>query len=136
MLWLVLQSALLATVCSAAQPHFSAGDDFPTLGSYASVATPAPVVGVLTQPTPPINGTANLYIAASYVKYAEAGGARVVPVFSDRSREELTSLFSKLNGLLVPGTPFLVSATRFALSLHRSIAPGCERLLKWHITYQ
>ena len=31
MLWLVLQNALLATLCSAAQPHFSEGDDFPNL---------------------------------------------------------------------------------------------------------
>lgn len=103
MLWLVIHSALLAT-CLAAQPHFSQGDDFPTLGSYTSVPTPAPVVGILTQPTPRMgNGTEQLYIAASYVKYVEAGGARAVPVFSDRSEEELTLIFSKLNGLLVPG---------------------------------
>lgn len=103
MLWRVLQSALLATLCSAAQPHFSEGDNFPDLGSYSSVPTPAPVVGVLSQPTPPVNGTQHLYIAASYVKLAESAGARVVPVFSDSSPEDLKSLFSKLNGLIVPG---------------------------------
>jgi hypothetical protein len=103
MLWLVIISLVVAS-CSAAQPHFSEGEDFPTVGSYYSVPTPAPVIGVLTQPWKAGKDSEELlYIAASYVKYVEAGGARAVPVFSDRSAKELTSIFSKLNGLLVPG---------------------------------
>ena len=40
-----------------------------------------PIVGVLTQPTDgDMSAYGSSYIAASYVKYLEGGGARVVPV--------------------------------------------------------
>lgn len=67
---------------------------------YQTVKTLVPVIGVVTQPTPPANAT---YFAASYVQYAEMGGARIVPVLCDQSTTELTELFGKLNGLIVPG---------------------------------
>jgi Peptidase C26 len=102
MRWLLIQSTLLTILCSAARPQFSKDDDLTTPDSYLDVPTPAPVIGVLTQPLHR-EGVEMLYIAASYVKWVEAGGAQVVPVFSDRSEEELTLIFSKLNGLLVPG---------------------------------
>lgn len=105
MLWLVFHITLLA-FCSAALPHFSERDDFPNLGSYFNVPTPAPVVGVLTQPTNRMeDGKQRLYVPASYIKYVEVGGARAVPIFPDRSIDELKSIFPKLNGLLVPGAP-------------------------------
>lgn len=105
MLQLALHVVLVATLCSAAQPHFSTGDDFPTLASYLSVPAPAPIIGILAQPTPQAregNGSQR-YLAASYVKYVESGGARAVPVFTDRPEKELRKLFTQLNGLLVPG---------------------------------
>ncbi|KAG8513895.1 Gamma-glutamyl hydrolase [Galemys pyrenaicus] len=43
------------------------------------------------------------YIAASYVKYLESAGARVVPVRLDLSDEEYTKLFQSINGILFPG---------------------------------
>ena len=40
-----------------------------------------PVIGILTQPSSSsLQPYGNSYIASSYVKYAEAGGAQVVPV--------------------------------------------------------
>jgi hypothetical protein len=63
-----------------------------------------PVIGVLTQPT-----TGNFtkygakYIAASYVKYLESAGARVVPVQHDATQEDLNNYFNYLNGILFPG---------------------------------
>jgi gamma-glutamyl hydrolase len=67
-----------------------------------------PIIGILTQPlgTEISNGTSatNItYIAASYVKFLESAGARVVPIHYDSTRAELTSLFHSINGVLFPG---------------------------------
>ena len=75
-----------------------------------------PIFGVLTQPlgaeiasvTPAdphshAENTTTTYIAASYVKFLESAGARVVPVHYDATEEELTVLFKSINGLLLPG---------------------------------
>ncbi|ELK26148.1 Gamma-glutamyl hydrolase, partial [Myotis davidii] len=43
------------------------------------------------------------YIAASYVKYLESAGARVVPVRPDLTDEEYVKLFHSINGVLFPG---------------------------------
>ncbi|XP_029979811.1 gamma-glutamyl hydrolase-like [Sphaeramia orbicularis] len=62
-----------------------------------------PIIGVLAQevryPTP--DRTA--YIAASYVKYLESAGARVVPVMINQTVEEYKTLFNSINGILYPG---------------------------------
>ncbi|XP_028288628.1 gamma-glutamyl hydrolase [Parambassis ranga] len=62
-----------------------------------------PVIGVLAQEiySPKPNQTA--YIAASYVKFLEAAGARVVPVMIDQTPEEYKTLFHSINGILYPG---------------------------------
>ncbi|XP_072234829.1 gamma-glutamyl hydrolase [Leuresthes tenuis] len=62
-----------------------------------------PVIGVLAQEVyaPKPNQTA--YIAASYVKFLEAAGARVVPVMINQTLEEYKSLFNSINGILYPG---------------------------------
>ena len=66
-----------------------------------------PIIGILTQPlgTEISNGTSTniTYIAASYVKFLESAGARVVPVHYDSTRAELTALFHSINGVLFPG---------------------------------
>lgn len=43
------------------------------------------------------------YIAASYVKFIESGGARVVPIRNDLPEEELQSLINSINGVIFPG---------------------------------
>ncbi|KAI3355446.1 hypothetical protein L3Q82_018282 [Scortum barcoo] len=62
-----------------------------------------PIIGILAQhiPDPAPNRTS--YIAASYVKFLEAGGARVVPVKIDQPLEEYKRLFNSINGILYPG---------------------------------
>ncbi|XP_076780211.1 gamma-glutamyl hydrolase isoform X2 [Arvicanthis niloticus] len=43
------------------------------------------------------------YIAASYVKYIESAGARVVPIRLDHKDSEYEKLFKSINGVLFPG---------------------------------
>ena len=65
-----------------------------------------PIVGVLAQecqPYFPESICNTSYIAASYVKYVESGGARVVPVMIDQSEEYYRTIFDSTNGLLIPG---------------------------------
>ncbi|XP_071751595.1 gamma-glutamyl hydrolase isoform X2 [Centroberyx gerrardi] len=57
----------------------------------------APVIVYSPQP----NMTS--YIAASYVKFLESAGARVVPVMINQTVEEYNTLFSSINGILFPG---------------------------------
>jgi len=74
---------------------------FVLLGSALAAVNDRPILGILTQPESG-NGTGT-YIAASYVKFLESAGARVVPVHFDASRAELKQLFGSINGLLLPG---------------------------------
>lgn len=60
-----------------------------------------PVIGIMAEPTKAKGATS--YIAASYVKWIESSGARVVPIQYDLSEAELTSLVAGLNGVLFPG---------------------------------
>lgn len=64
-----------------------------------------PLIGVLAQENLPDDPVAHgsSYIAASYVKYLESGGARVVPIRINRSEEEYNEIFHSINGLLLPG---------------------------------
>jgi gamma-glutamyl hydrolase len=74
--------------------------------STAAALNTFPVVGVFTQPTSNIDpacGGDCLYLAASYVKYIESAGARVVPINYYSTSEELDDVFSKVNGFLFPG---------------------------------
>ncbi|XP_065659466.1 gamma-glutamyl hydrolase A isoform X3 [Hydra vulgaris] len=64
-----------------------------------------PIVGVLAQKLSEsqtnIAGTS--YISAGYIKYVEMSGARVVPILTNITEEELRSLFGKINGVIFPG---------------------------------
>lgn len=63
-----------------------------------------PIIGVLSQEMS--RALSKIYpgkiyksfIAASYVKYVEGGGARVVPIFIDRPKEYYRNIMSKING--------------------------------------
>lgn len=66
---------------------------------------PRPLVGVLSQPrywtgAPDAPGG---YIAASYVKWLEAAGARAVPILYTDSNETIHGKLSAVNGVLLPG---------------------------------
>jgi len=61
-----------------------------------------PVIGVVTEPTS-THGNSTSYIAASYVKWIESAGGRVVPLRYDAPVEETEALMKGLNGLLYPG---------------------------------
>jgi len=43
------------------------------------------------------------FIPASYVKYLEMAGARVVPIYYDAPKEYYDNLLTKLNGVLFTG---------------------------------
>lgn len=62
-----------------------------------------PIIGVVAQdffqPTP----ERQTYIAASYVKYLEAAGARVAPILINKTDAEYKALFQSINGVLFPG---------------------------------
>jgi gamma-glutamyl hydrolase len=60
----------------------------------------SPVIGVMTQP---ISGDTSTYIAASYIKWIEAGGARSIPIPYDAPSEMVEDLFSQVNGVLFTG---------------------------------
>ncbi|XP_008395039.1 gamma-glutamyl hydrolase-like [Poecilia reticulata] len=57
-----------------------------------------PIIGVLAQEVYPPKPNQTSYIAASYVKFVEAAGARVVPVMINKTLEEYKTLFSSING--------------------------------------
>jgi len=76
------------------------------------IAGDAPVIGIFDQP---LDGDVHKsYIAASYVKFLESAGARVVPLHFRSSPATLRSLVQRLNGVLFtgggtdlrPGTPY------------------------------
>ncbi|XP_059183046.1 gamma-glutamyl hydrolase [Centropristis striata] len=75
-----------------------------------------PVIGVLAQEAydPKPNQTA--FIPASYVKFLESGGARVVPVMINQTLEEYKTLFSSINGVLYPGGRSSIIASAYQRS--------------------
>nr|XP_031825645.1 gamma-glutamyl hydrolase-like [Nomia melanderi] len=67
-----------------------------------------PIIGVLSQEvTEYVNGRYenqyNSYIAASYVKFVEGAGARVVPIWINKSNDYYEDIMRKINGVLWPG---------------------------------
>ncbi|XP_036686892.1 gamma-glutamyl hydrolase isoform X2 [Balaenoptera musculus] len=64
-----------------------------------------PIIGILMQRCHSENMKilGKYYIAASYVKYLESAGARVVPIRLDLKDEEYEKLFKSINGILFPG---------------------------------
>ncbi|XP_002006965.2 gamma-glutamyl hydrolase [Drosophila mojavensis] len=68
----------------------------------------SPIIGVLAQEVYPNgliarNFNATSYIAASYVKFVEGAGGRVVPIGTGHNRSYYEQLLKKINGLLLPG---------------------------------
>lgn len=61
-----------------------------------------PIIGILSQPGDPAPDGMS-YIAASYIKWVEAAGARVIPIMYDLTDDEIRERFNVINGLLIPG---------------------------------
>ena len=84
-----------------------------TLQFISSKCNDVPVIGILSVPCLPqiaahdcpswTGVNAKSYIAASYVKFLEAGGAKVVPILSTNSLEDVSKLVLQLNGVLFTG---------------------------------
>lgn len=82
-----------------------------------------PIIGILAQPTSEStskDSNKNSYIAASYVKYLESSGARVVPIPYDIPKDELRELLFSINGVLFPGGGTNLANTPY-LQLQRDI---------------
>lgn len=74
--------------------------------AHAALTTDRPIIGIVAQHLysnvydPFSNKT---YIAASYVKFIEASGGRVVPIFVNQTDEYYERIFNSVNGVLFPG---------------------------------
>ena len=58
-----------------------------------------PIIALLMQGS----GHKDSYVPASYVKWLEMAGARVIPVSYHASDQEIDSVFKQVNGALFPG---------------------------------
>ena len=73
------------------------------LAASLSLPLQTPVIGIYTQDASDNSSIHTTYIASSYVKYLQMGGAQVVPIFYKSSQAELKLLLSQINGVLFPG---------------------------------
>ena len=87
-----------------------------------------PIIAVMAQPL----GNATDYLPASYVKWLELGGARVVPVMYEATDREVDAIFANTNGLLLIGgdAPVCSAARRF-LANAVSAAKGGDAYPIW-----
>ena len=70
--------------------------------ALASSSTQSPIIGVLAQPLS--SDSSLLYIAASYIKWIEAGGGMSIAIPSDvTDSDELDNLFEQIDAILLPG---------------------------------
>lgn len=87
----------------------------PTIAHQQAV-NDRPVIGILTQIVSdevmkPFGST---YIPASYVKYLESGGCRVMPIRLNLMDTEYENIFKKINGLLLIGGAVNLETSDFA----------------------
>jgi len=66
------------------------------------------------------------YIAASYVKYIESAGARVVPVTTTMSSQEVEDIFNSVNGVLFPGGGASIFDSKYADNARRFVTLATE----------
>lgn len=91
---------------TASSSSFSFSSVLETSNSSSSVS----LESTTTPPHPPLPKNVS-YIAASYVKFIEAAGARVVPIFIDRDRVYYEQLLKSINGVLFPGGAVAIDET-------------------------
>jgi len=79
--------------------------------SRSSVDRSAPtVIGILSQPIN-VPQDKQSHIVASYARWLEASGSRVVPIFYNSTLGELDQVFSQINGLLYAGGADIIDHT-------------------------
>jgi gamma-glutamyl hydrolase len=75
------------------------------MGSHGVMNNDQPVIGIMNLPSEyeeyPSNQYA--YMAASYVKFIESSGARVVPIPFEATNSTLEKIFTSINGILITG---------------------------------
>ena len=71
--------------------------------AVAAATSSTPVIGIMTQPLPNDDESNSTYIAASYVKWLELGGARSIAIPYDATEDVLEDIFYQVNGILLPG---------------------------------
>ena len=78
------------------------------------LAIDSPIIGIITHPVhdDDLNSTYSTKIEASYVKWIESAGGRVIPIdYNMNNYTELDHIFSSINGLLFPGGGTSISKT-------------------------
>jgi gamma-glutamyl hydrolase len=94
----------LLAIASVALLMLSTTHDSFSMTSVAAV-NDSPVIGIMTLPSEyneyPSSDYA--YLAASYVKFIESAGARVVPIPYEASNSTLETIFQNINGVLITG---------------------------------
>lgn len=72
--------------------------------STLTLCTSKPIIGILTNPTERDTETiSEAFIHPTYVKWLEASGAEIIPIFPWISDQELDSILSKVNGVFFQG---------------------------------
>ena len=85
-------------------------------GKKHEIETNRPIIGVLAQSPVgmPFEKLGQSYIGASYIKYLESSGARVVPIMKELTEEEVEKLLLSINGVLFPGGDVNVTSSDYA----------------------
>ncbi len=83
-----------------------------------------PIIGILSQELsdilpPSIKGDS--YIAASYIKYIESAGARVVPILTNFTSDQVSQMFRLVNGILLPGGGAHIPTSRYFMNVRQVI---------------
>mmetsp|Transcript_8004 Transcript_8004/g.9080 ORF Transcript_8004/g.9080 Transcript_8004/m.9080 type:complete len:143 (-) Transcript_8004:583-1011(-) len=99
---LAILSAILISIALASQTDeysmFMKSDKW----NQGDVVNNRPIIGVMTLPKEN-SAPYQSYMMASYVKFLEMSGARVVPVRFNETDEETIGKLEHLNGFLFPG---------------------------------
>lgn len=109
------QTGFLTYLCLFIACCVGCSEAFPSKLSQEAV-NDRPVIGVLAQVVSddvmkPFGST---YIPASYVKYLESGGSRVMPIRLTLTTAEYENIFKKINGLIFIGGAVSLETSDFA----------------------
>ncbi|XP_041911885.1 gamma-glutamyl hydrolase [Arvicola amphibius] len=113
----------------------SAGPSSPGLSRPYQRGPKKPIIGILMQKcrTKEMKKLGKYYIAASYVKYLESAGARVVPIRLDLPQTQYTELFRSINGLgALRGRMFRNFPAELLVSL--ALEPLTANFHKWSLS--